>query len=158
MRNDYLKELKYLGVTARLKRLSDILSVSIKELYLANDVEIEPSWHLLLLYLQREKESTMTEIADAFRFSQPAITKMITRMVKKGYIDVKKDESDSRKKILKLSAKAKNNMPKFELIWNAGQKTIKEVLKTNSQFLKNLENFELQIYEKSFKERASEKL
>ena len=33
MKKDFLKELEYLGITARLKRLSDAMSYSIKSLY-----------------------------------------------------------------------------------------------------------------------------
>jgi MarR family transcriptional regulator, negative regulator of the multidrug operon emrRAB len=158
MKNDYLKDLGYLGVTARIKRLSDALSSGIKDLYLTNNVDIEPSWHLLFLYLKKEKQSTLSEIAEVFRFSQPAAYKMITRMVKKGYILVEVDNSDGRKKILRLSAKAKKNMPKYEKIWDAGLNSVREMLKANKDFLSSLENFELQHESKSFTERAKAKI
>ena len=158
MKNDYLKDLGYLGVTARIKRLSDALSSGIKDLYLANNVDIEPSWHLLLLYLKEKKQSTLSEVAEAFRFSQPAANKMITRMLKKGYIDITVDDKDNRKKILRLSAKAKKNMPKFEKIWDAGQNSVREMLKSNHDFLSSLDIFELQHESKNFAERAKAKI
>ena len=158
MEKDFLKELEFLGVTARLKRLSDVLSYSIKELYKANGIDIEPSWHLVFLMLKRQNKSTMTEIADALNLSQAATTKMITRMTKKGYVVVLKDEHDSRKKILQLSEKANTELPKFEKIWDAGQKSIREILEPNMEFFKYLEEFETQINNKSFKDRAIEHL
>lgn len=158
MKNDYLKELGYLGVTARLKRLSDSFSAGIKELYISAGVDIEPSWHLLLLYLKKNGKSTLTEISGAFKFSQPAANKMISRMAQKGYIVITTDKKDSRKKILRLSQKAVKNMDKFEKIWQAGQDSVKEMLKLNSQFLISLERFELQNELKSFADRAKEKV
>lgn len=158
MKKDFLKELEYLGVTARLKRLNDNVSASIKELYKAENIDIEPSWHLLLIFLKKRKLSTMSEIAEEFNYSQAAATKMITRMVNKGYIETAVDGNDSRKKNLRLSKKAKKELPKFERVWNAGQNSIKEILKTNKDFLAGLEDFENKLNSKSFSDRALEKL
>ena len=154
MENDFLKDLGFLGVTARLKRLSDKLSYSIKELYSENLIDIEPSWHLVFLLLKKKKQSTMTEIAESLHLSQPAMTKMINRMSKKNYIEVIRDSNDKRKKILQLSSKAKRELPRFEVIWAAGENSIREILKANLAFLDSLAEFEEQIDSKSFKDRA----
>ncbi len=154
MQNDFLKELKFLGVTARLKRLNDVLSANIKELYNENNLDIEPSWHLVFLILKKRKSLTMSDMAAELNLSQPALTKMTTRMVKKGYLEISADESDKRKKILTLTEKALSELPKFEKVWNAGQKSIRDILKGNVEFFESLDKFELQIVKKSFKERA----
>jgi len=91
-------------------------------------------------------------------FSQPAMTKMITRMKKKGYVESSVSGQDSRKKLISLSSKAKAELPKFERIWNAGQKSIQQVLESNMGFFKNLEDLENQIIQKSFKDRALDNL
>jgi DNA-binding MarR family transcriptional regulator len=158
MANDFLRELEFLGVTARIKRLSDTLSTSIKVLYKENGFDIEPSWHLLFLFLKKQPQSTMSEIAEALQYSQPAITKIINRMKAKGYIDVMVDKNDSRKKILTLSKRAKRELPKFEKVWDAGQKSIREILKTKKEFINYLEIFETEIKLHSFNERALTKL
>lgn len=158
MKKDFLRDLKYLGVTARLKRLSDNLSASIKELYKENKFDIEPSWHLIFLFLKEKEQSTMSEIAEALNYSQPAITKMTNRMKAKGYIDVVVDKNDSRKKILQLSRKAKQKLPRFEKVWDAGQKSIKEIMKSTPGFLNALDEFENQIEEERFKDRALKRL
>lgn len=158
MTNDFLKELEFLGVTARLKRLSDVLSGNIKALYKYHNIDIEPSWHLVFLMLKKEHKCTMVEIADALHLSQPAMTKMVNRMSKKAYINISRDKNDSRKKIVQLSNKAKKELPKFEKIWDAGQKSIKEILESNTAFLEGLEAFEIQIDSKNFKTRALEHL
>ncbi len=158
MKNDFLNELEFLGITARLKRLSDTLSYSIKDLYKTQCMDIEPSWHLVFLLLKKEKEVSLTEIAASLNFSQPAMTKMISRMKKKGYIETSISEKDSRKKLITLSDKAKRELPKFEKIWDAGQKSIQQILAENMEFFVNLEKFENQIQAKSFKDRALENL
>ena len=127
MKKDFLKELEYLGITARLKRLSDAMSYSIKSLYKQEGFDIEPSWHLILLYLKEHEYSTMTEVAEAFNYSQAAITKMMKKMVSRGYLILKSDPSDSRKKLLALSRKAHQSFPAFERIWVSLPRFIRHV-------------------------------
>lgn len=158
MGHDFLRDLEYLGVTARLKRLSDILTANIKELYRENRVDIEPSWHLVFLFLKQRTSATMTEMAAALQLSQPAMTKMLSRMIDRGYLNVVGDDADSRKKNIRLSARARKRLPRFERIWAAGQASIREILGTDTAFFVQLERFETQIRAKSFAERAMEHL
>ncbi len=156
MGHDLLRELRYLGITARIKRLSDGLSCSIKELYREKGVNIEPSWHLVFLALKRRETATMTELAAALQLSQPAITKMIRRMIERGYLDAVEDGRDGRKKQLRLSEKAIDELPRLEAIWDAGQKAIEQMLETNQAFFVALDKLERQVRRKSFKTRALE--
>ncbi|NOU59122.1 MarR family winged helix-turn-helix transcriptional regulator [Marinifilum caeruleilacunae] len=158
MERDFLKELEFLGVTARLKRLSDNLSYSIKDLYQQKDLDIEPSWHLVILLLKKQESSTMSEIADLLQLSQAAATKMLNKMIQKGYLISVRDEKDNRKKMIQLSDKAKLELPKFEKVWNAGQSSIRDILQSNTDFLNNLSDFEDKLKEKSFQQRALEHL
>ena len=154
---DFLRELEYLGVTARLKRLGEGLSASIRELYRAGGVDLEPSWHLVLLYLQG-RTATPTEIAASLDLSQPAVTKMVNRMVRKGYLDVEPEGADGRKKNIRLSAKARGRMPDFERIWEAGQAAVRDILGHDTAFLRQLEAFEDRVGRKGFAERALDHL
>lgn len=158
MDRDLLRELHHLGLTARIKRLSDSLSASIRQLYQAQGVDLEPSWHLVFVLLKERETATMTEIAAALHLSQPAVTKMIKRMASRGYIDVVDDERDGRKKRLQLSHKARRELPRFEQIWDAGRRAIEEMLETNQGFLEALERFEEEVRSKSFRDRALERL
>lgn len=151
--SDFLKDLEFLGVTARLKRLSENLSASIKDYYQATDLDLEPSWHLVLLLL-RDGDATPTEIASSLNLSQPAVTKMIHRMVARGYLEVVPDEADGRKKNVRLSTRARDRLPVFEGIWAAGEAAIREILSDNTAFLGHLEAFEDGVERRGFAERA----
>lgn len=154
VQSDFLKELGYLGLIARLKRLSDSMLYSIRDLYKLKGIDIEPNWHLVFLILKKHKRRTMTEIADAFNLSQPAIVKVIDKMKKKGYIDVIIDSNDNRKRQLQLSQKAIKDLPMFENIWAAGQESIKEMLEKDEMFLDLLEKIERHLENNNFKERV----
>ena len=158
MKNDFLKELGYLGLIARLKRLSDSIFYNIREVYKLENFDIEPNWHLVFLLLKKHKTRTMTEIAQSFQLSQPAIVKIISKMKKKGYIDIINDIKDNRKRQLRLSQKAIRELPRFEKLWSVGKESIKEMLEENEVFLDLLEKLEQNIENKSFKERVLNRL
>ncbi|MDW3646378.1 MAG: MarR family transcriptional regulator [Bacteroidia bacterium] len=158
MEKDFLKELEYLGITARLKRLSDAMSYSIKNLYKEEGLDIEPSWHLILLYLKEHSSASMSEVAEAFNYSQPAITKMIRKIVQRGYLLLKSDPQDSRKKLIRLSEKAHAELPRFERVWEAGQNAIRKMLVENEDFLLALDQLEREHQKASFQERVYQEL
>ena len=142
MENDYLRELGHLGLIARMKRLSDRMLYSIRELYADHGFDIEPNWHFVFLYLKDRDKGTMSEMAEAFGLSQPAVVKILGKMKKLGYIDVAEDSSDMRKRQLCLSDKALRHLPDFEKVWQGGEKSIKKMLNKDKQFLKSLEQLE----------------
>ena len=158
MKQDFLKELEFLGVTARIKRLSDALFYSIKELYKIENIDLEPSWHLLLLILKRERKMSMVDLASALHLSKPALTKMANKMAHKGYLNINPDAVDGRRKVVSLSKKALSMLPKFERIWEAGQKAIQEMLTDNPAFMSALAAFEKQHAEAPFSQRALKQL
>lgn len=157
VQEDFLKSLELLGVTARLKRLSDALTANIKELYREQGADIEPSWHAVLLYL-RERTATQSEIANALRLSQPAMTKMIQRMTAKGYLEVLDDDEDGRKNIVRLTRLARRRLPALEKIWQAGRRAVAEILRGNMDFLRHLEAIETKFNRADFLQRASKHL
>ncbi|HPG06416.1 MAG: MarR family transcriptional regulator [Saprospiraceae bacterium] len=154
MEIDFLVGLEYLGVTARIKRLSDTFFYSIKELYKQLGITIEPSWHLVFLILKDQKKISMFDLAKRLHLSRPAITKMIKKMAELDYVLIASDQSDSRKKMVVLSEKAQNNLVTFERVWNAGQLAVQAMLQDNPHFLSCLEKLEKQQREFSFDERT----
>lgn len=152
--NDFLKEIKYLGITARIKRLNDALTYSIKDLYKSQGMDIEPSWHLILLLLKKNKQLSLVELSKQMQISQPAITKVIKKMIAKGYAKQMISPSDQRVKIIELTTKSDQAFSQWEKVWDAGQKTIAEMLADNKAFLNTLTAFENQQSSQSFSERA----
>lgn len=154
IQNDFLIELQLVGLTSRLKRLTDNILYSTKDFYKAVGVDIEPNWHLIFLLLKKHEELTVTEISERLQMSHPAIVKIIRNMKAKGYIETKTDTTDSRKQLLYLTEKAKLALPQLEKCWEACILTMNELLDGNELFLKNLELIEEKIENKSYKERT----
>ena len=158
MKDDFLAELGYSGFSARLKRISDLLLYSTRDLYKSLDLEIEPNWHLIFLLLKREESLSVTEIASRLQFSHPAVIKMVKKMKERGYLFSVADGIDARKQLLSLTRKAKSDLPKFEKIWDTIQSVIEELLGDENVLFQNLRLLEKNIKEKSIKERAKAKL
>jgi len=156
MKDDFLLDIEYQGITARLKRLSDSMFYSIRELYAERKLEIEPNWHLIFMLLKENKVNTVSEIAKVMKLSQPATIKMVEKMKQKGFIDIVTDNRDRRRKLLQLSEKALNDLPEFEKVWLAGKKAMIEMLAANQDFLSSLKKFEEQNKQMSFKKRMLE--
>lgn len=156
--NDFLHELGDLGITARIKRLNDTLNSNIKELYRSNGLDIEPSWHLVLLLIEKEGKVRLVDLAVQLKISQPAITKVVKKMIDKGYVQQVVDSEDQRVKFIGLTTKGKEEFPKWKRVWKAGELSIKEILQENSSFYNAMNELEETIEKDSFYNRAMRNL
>jgi DNA-binding MarR family transcriptional regulator len=154
MKNDFFAEQDFLGFTARMKRISESLLYSCKDLYKSLELGIDPNWHLVFLMFKDKETLTMTEIADAFQITQSGVIKTINKMKAKGYLISTVDEKDKRKHLLKLSDKAKSELPHLNLVWKAGRETIKEILNDDPTILKLMSEIEARISDANYKERT----
>ena len=158
MREDFLIEMGFPGLTGRLKRLNDQFVYQTKQFYKEKGVEIEPNWHMIFSLLKKHENLTITEISEMLQLSHPAIVKLVNKMKKGGYLQSIQDSNDHRKYQISLSQKAKNQLPEMEILWEAGSQAIEELLGEDSKLLKKLEILESNMAELSFKERMENKL
>ena len=154
MNQDFLIEMGFPGLTGRLKRLSDSFVYSTREYYRSHGLEIEPNWHMIFLLLKKNKQLTITEIAEALHLTHPAIVQLVNKMKKKGYITATKDPKDQRKSQLMLSKKALNKLPEIETYWKAGNKGLEEIMEHRDHILKELSILENNLEKEDFKERS----
>lgn len=151
MKEDFLKELEYLGFTARIKRISDALIYNSRELYKAMDLGIEPNWHLIFLALKKEEKLSVTELAEMLHLSHQAIVKIANKMKSGGYIASIPSRDDSRKQLLYLTEKSLEEFPKYEKEWNNIKSIIEDLV--SPEFFHNIQSFEEKIAKESFAER-----
>lgn len=155
---DFLTQIEFVGFTSRLKRLSDALLYSTKDLYKSMGLDIEPNWNLIFRLLQENEEMTISEMAETLGFSHPAVIKIINKMKKNGYIQSTTDQIDKRKQLLKLTSKAQENIAVFESYWHAGTEVTKDLLEDSPHFMAELLEIEKKVNQASYKERTLKKL
>lgn len=158
MQYDFVNELGYLGLAVRLKRLSEAMVHSGRQMYKEMGLDIEPNWFLIFKLLKKYDQLSVTEMATKLHFSHPSIITMVGKMEKAGYLSSSIDKSDTRKKHFFLSAKAEESLPRFEEIWKAGTKGVKKLFPEDCNFLDLLEALEVQYSQKDFKERTLNEL
>lgn len=156
--NDFLTEIEFVGLTSRLKRLSDALLYSTKELYKSEGLDIEPNWNLIFILLQENEAMTITEISEKLQFSHPAVVKIINKMKKNGHVETKTDDQDKRRQILTLTEKAHRQLPLFEKYWTAGRQTVMNLLEDSPNFLEEFLKIEEKVNQSDYKERTLKNL
>lgn len=147
---DFIDELTYFGLSARIKRLSDTINGEARRIYAYLGYDIEPNWHLVFLSL-KETSLSVTELAKQLQFSHPAIVKIIKKMKERGYVKSITDKKDSRKQLLSLTSKSKKLLPEFEQEWNNIQQIMNDC--TTDDFISNIQFLEEKMKEKSISKR-----
>lgn len=164
---DLISDLGALAIGSRLKRLSDRMMKSVSEIYKSSGVNFESKWFPIFYVLSREGEKGIMEIAEILNISHPGVIQIAKEMEKAGWIASVKSGADARKRHLKLTEKALQNLPQLEEMWlsfkennekviRASQHNILLAMQEIEDFL-DRNNFKRQYYE-TFEELKQSKL
>ncbi|SHG22494.1 GNAT family N-acetyltransferase [Flagellimonas flava] len=155
MEQDFLQQLRYLGFTARIKRLNERIVSSTVSHYSNLNIDIEPNWHVIFLLLKERGKLTVTDIANTLGFSHPAMIKITRKMKQRGYLNMSKDSKDGRKTLIQLSQKGYRKLPTYEQEWNRIQEVLEEFV--GNDFLNQLNELEGKLLDQGFSERYLKK-
>ncbi|WP_116107784.1 MarR family transcriptional regulator [Lewinella sp. IMCC34191] len=158
MEADALAEMGFNGVTARLKRLSDAFLYQTKEFYTGQGAGIEPNWHMIFVLLEEHDQLTVTEMAGRLGLSHPALVKLTKKMKRKGYIVSVQDREDKRQYQLRLSDKAREELPLLHEYWAASERALADLMNDSRELLRQLSVVEKNLTEKDFAARVREHL
>ena len=118
---------------------------------------ISNSRYLIFNLLETQDELNVTDISEVLQFSHPSVITITNKMEKAGYLLSRKSTTDNRKRVLRLSPKAKKDREKFAPIWSAATQGITEALE-GLNALHFLDDLEERLKTKDFKQRAIESL
>ncbi len=158
MYTDLVREMGYIALATRLKRISDKMTYSTRLMYKKINIDIEPNWYLVLIIVKENPNISVMEIAKYLGFAHQSIITITNKMVEKEYLQVSKDKKDKRKTIFNLTKKAYVILPKIQKIWEYGKEVIYEILNEDISITKHLEILESNIEETSFGERIIKKI
>ncbi len=116
---EFIKQLEELAFATRLKLLNERLIQDAAKVYKSIDIDFEPRWFPIFYLLNLKSPLSITEISSELSISQPAVTQIADILTKKGYVSQIKDKSDTRKRMLSLSKKAKELIPRLEPVWDS---------------------------------------
>ena len=153
MNADFIKELGYLGIATRLKRISDQMLQSGKQMYKLLNMDIEPNWYLIFKLLEEYETLSVTEIAEKLHFTHPSVITIVKKMKDNDYLDSYINPDDTRKQQFKLSEKAMQKLPDFKEVWASGMQGLNKIF-SDDCLLKELEHLENALNKRSFKDRT----
>lgn len=116
---DFIKELGYLAIATRLKRLTERFMRGAIEVYQAFNIDFEPRWFALFYLLYSQKASlSISEIAQSLKISHPAVIQISQMLVKKKLIESVQDNEDRRIRRLRVTDKGNELASALQPIWN----------------------------------------
>lgn len=154
MEKDLLEELGYRTLDSRLKRISDRIIHDIRAFYKSQELELEPNWYLIFELLKTEEFVTTSMIVQRTKLAQPSIAMIVKKMMQKGYLKSTTDPKDGRIQQLRLTEKAREQLPFFEKIYENCNATIWEILGEDDGILQYLDAIDRRLNERSFRERS----
>lgn len=153
---DYPTELGPMGLCLRLRRLGERLAQDTRRLYGELGLDIEPGWHAVLQLLSEEEEGLgVSRIGRELGITHPSASSLVKQLIERGYLDDFDDPNDGRRRIVRLSSKARQALPELAKVWSACRAAMQEVIEgTNQDVFGTVSALEEALKQRSMDERA----
>ena len=156
---DFIEELGTLALGTRIKNLSELLMRDVSRIYKDQDVDFKPRWFTLFQLIIRKTEISVTEIAKELKQTHPAVVQVVNSLEKKRLITTRKDKTDQRKRLVRLTKKGKKLAEDLSPVWEAVHQAAQEILaESEPDLLSNIAKVEKALKQKSTYQRIKEKL
>lgn len=159
LERNIIEELGSLALATRLKSLSERLARDVAQVYKELSFDFEPRWFALIYALKNKETLAVTELATMLNQTHPAINQVANVLVEKGLVVESKDETDQRKRLLKLTRAGGQLVKKMEVVWDKIKKANDDLLAgSDTDFLARVKVIEDALDERSMYERVKEEL
>ncbi|MEK6151864.1 hypothetical protein WIW50_01310 [Flavobacteriaceae bacterium 3-367] len=157
--NDTLKTLAELGLGSRLNRLSGQLMKEIQLVYAAKGIDFDPYLFPIFKIIIDSEMVTTSHIQGGLRYSQPAITQALQKLMQKDLVAFKSDRTDKRKKLYYLTERGKEVHQKMLPLWKAMDTQVKELTHfPSSSLLDHISQLEASLAERELSKRILENI
>jgi DNA-binding MarR family transcriptional regulator/N-acetylglutamate synthase-like GNAT family acetyltransferase len=113
---------------SRLKRLAERLQAGAERIAVDCGLPTQPSQMPLLTALYRQGPMTVGDAVKVLGISQPAVTRILSRLIEMELVDTSRDARDQRSKILSLSPKGREAMELADtVLWPRLRAAVDEV-------------------------------
>jgi len=102
---DFFNRIGKVAIGSRLRMLTDKVTEDAASIYKLYEIDLQPKWFPVLYALINGEAKTVTEVAKEIGHSHPSVSKIISEMIRKGYLADKKDKADGRKNTIALTKK-----------------------------------------------------
>ncbi len=155
---DQLQQFGELGLGSRLKRLSEFVMKEIQVVYTSCEIDFDPYLFPIFKVVIDQELATTTDIQEKLRYTQPAITQALKKLMDKELIEYTIDEYDKRKKLFRLTQKGKETHKKMIPLWKVIDEQVKAITTHNTNNLEDhITHFENKLREKPLSQQILEK-
>ncbi|MEJ5960879.1 bifunctional helix-turn-helix transcriptional regulator/GNAT family N-acetyltransferase [Pedobacter immunditicola] len=145
------------AIGSRLRMLTEKITEDAANIYKLYHIEMQPKWFPVFYVISQGEEKTVTEIAKEIGHSHPSVSKIVSEMYKGGLILEKKDQTDGRKTLVKLSKKGLEITEKIKHQYTDLQSAITQISRqTKNDLWKAIEEWEFILEQKSLLQRVKE--
>jgi len=102
---NFFEQTGKVAIGSRLRMLTDKVTEDAAQIYKLYNIDMQPKWFPVFYSLAQGEEKTITELAKDIGHSHPSVSKIISEMLKKGYVKESKDKTDGRRNMVSLSKK-----------------------------------------------------
>lgn len=157
---DFIKEIGYLGIASRMKRLTERFMRDANKVYKSLNIDFEPRiFTVFYLIFTQGKPLSILEISSSLNITHPAVIQAAQMLTKKGLVDSYQDDTDHRIRRLTLTAKGKRLADFLIPIWNDFEMATSELF-TDAQvdMLSVLQNLEGQLDKEELADRIIKRI
>ncbi len=148
---DLLKDLGYLALGSRLKRLAERLQADANLVHESYGFSTQSGHFPLLAALHRYGPMTVSRAVSVLKASQPSVTRTASALVKMGMVDIATPPEDRRQRRLSLTAFGKDYVTQMEnQMWPGVERAARDMC--GGQYATLIE--EIERLEKAFDERS----
>ncbi len=156
---DQFQQYGELGLGSRLKRLSEYMMKEIQMIYIKYEIDFDSYLFPVFKVIIDQNIATTTDIQEKLKYTQPAITQILKKLMARKLVDYKIDASDKRKKVFQLTKKGKKTHQDMIPLWKVFDQQVKNVTTFNStNLMDHLTVVENKFIEKSLSKRILENL
>jgi DNA-binding MarR family transcriptional regulator len=148
-----------LVVDHRLRRIVDQLLAAQGNVYAHEGLAFEPRWTSTFLLLEQEGALPVTAIASRLRLTHPAVIKITNAMIEANLVVDSEDADDDRRRLLRLTPRARRLSPRLHRIWVALTEAQREIFKqAGCNVLDVIDRVEDQLRRKPMARRVARRL
>jgi ribosomal protein S18 acetylase RimI-like enzyme len=157
---DFIKDLGYLAIASRMKRLTDRFMKGGIEAYKYLGIDFEPRlFSVFNLIFSQNMALSISEIAASLKISHPAVIQTSQMLVKKGLVRSFQDREDRRIRRLVITGKGKELGNLLLPVWNDFVSATVELFeKADVDMLGAIERIEAQLDEEEVGSRIIKKI
>jgi len=113
MGEDLVRQLGYLTLGSRLRRIGERLQADTQRIFLAEGLDVAPALVPTLQAIQWDGEITIGGIAESLGIAQPGVTRNIAQLETAGLVRTLKREGDQRVRTIALTPKGRGLMERI---------------------------------------------